>query len=136
MSVRSSSLAGRASQALRAMMAEREAEKTRLEAQGGAATLAKPAAILLPHPMPVERFRSKVAALRTSLGDPTVRSEAAAVLSTQIESVTIYPDKPNGPEGRGRSVHVRLDVVCGKRKQPPSWWRRGLFYKDGCGDRI
>lgn len=48
--------------------------------------------------MLVERFRSKVAALRTSLDDAAVRSEAAAVLSTLIESVTIYPDESNGPE--------------------------------------
>jgi site-specific DNA recombinase len=91
-------LAGLASPALRAMIAEREAERARLEARMGATTTRKPTATLLPHPVLAERFRSKVAALRQSLDDATIRSQAAAVLSTLIESVTIFPDESGGPE--------------------------------------
>ncbi|WP_277971266.1 recombinase family protein, partial [Sphingomonas echinoides] len=91
-------LAGLASPALRAMIAEREAEKVRLETRGGTVTTGKPFAIIVPHPELVERFRSKVAALRQSLDDASIRTETAAVLSTLIESVTIYPDEPDGPE--------------------------------------
>ncbi len=84
-------LAGLASPALRAMIAEREAEKVRLKARGGAVHDRKPTAILLPHPVLVEQFRSKVASLRQSLDDALIRTEAAAVLSALIESVTIFP---------------------------------------------
>ncbi|WP_409349164.1 zinc ribbon domain-containing protein [Sphingomonas sp. BK481] len=91
-------LAGLASPALRAMIAEREAEKVRREARGGAVHDRKPTAILLPHPVLAEQFRSKVASLRQSLDDTSIRTEAAAVLSTLIESVTIYPDELGGPE--------------------------------------
>ncbi len=87
-------LAGLASPALRAMIAKREAEKVR----GGAVHDRKPTAILLPHPVLVEQFRSKVASLRQSLDDALIRTEAAAVLSALIESVTIFPDEPGGPE--------------------------------------
>ena len=91
-------LAGLASSALRAMIAEREAEKVRLEARGGAVHDRKPAAILLPHPELAEQFRSKVASFRQSVDDALIRTEAAAVLSALIESVTIFPDEPDGPE--------------------------------------
>ncbi len=91
-------LAGIASPVLRAMIAEREAEKERLEAQRVATTIGKPIVVSLPHPVLVDRFRSKVAALRQSLDDEAIRTEAAAVMSTLIESVTICPDEPGGPE--------------------------------------
>ncbi|WP_443027586.1 recombinase family protein [Sphingomonas sp. LR55] len=91
-------LAGIASPVLRAMIAEREAEKERLEAQRVATTTGKPIVVSLPHPVLVDRFRSKVAALRQSLDDEAIRTEAAAVMSTLIESVTICPDEPGGPE--------------------------------------
>ncbi|WP_426291590.1 recombinase family protein [Sphingomonas sp. TWP1-3-1] len=91
-------LAGLATPALRAMIAEREAEKVLLETSAGAVADSKPTAILLPHPVLVEQFRSKVASLRQSLDDASIRTEAAAVLSTLIESVTIFPDEPGGPE--------------------------------------
>ena len=91
-------LAGIASPVLRAMIAEREAEKERLEAQRVATTTGKPIVVSLPHPVLVGRFRSKVAALRQSVDDEAIRTEAAAVMSTLIESVTICPDEPGGPE--------------------------------------
>ena len=93
-------LAGVASPVLRAMIAEREAEKERLEAQEAATTNGKPIVVSLPHPVLVDRFRSKVAALRQSLDDEAIRTEAAAVMSTLIESVTICPDDPGDPEAQ------------------------------------
>ena len=48
--------------------------------------------------MLLRRFKEKVAALRATLNDEAVIGEAAAVLETLIESVTIYPDGPHGPE--------------------------------------
>lgn len=84
--------------ALRAMIAEREEEKVRLEAHGSAVNNGKSTAILLPHPVLVEQFRAKIASLHQALDDVSIRAEAAAVLSTLIESVTIYPDEPDGPE--------------------------------------
>ncbi|MEG8017044.1 recombinase family protein [Sphingomonas sp. LR55] len=91
-------LAGIASPVLRAMIAEREAEKERLAAQRVATITGKPIVVSLPHPVLVDRFRSKVALLRQSLDDEAIRTEAAAVLSALIESVTIFPDEPGGPE--------------------------------------
>lgn len=91
-------LAGVVSSVLRAMIAEREAEKERLETQRVATTTEKPMVVSLPHPVLVDRFRSKVAALRQSLDDGLIRTEAAAVMLTLIESVTICPDEPGGPE--------------------------------------
>ena len=54
-------------------------------------------ATILPHPVLVERFEQKVAALRVSLDDEAIRTEATAILTTLIESVTIYPGE-DGPE--------------------------------------
>jgi site-specific DNA recombinase len=71
-----------------------------------------------------------VAALRTLLGDPTVRSEAAAVLSTQIESVTIYPDKPNGPEAEAAAFMSDLMSFAANENSP----RRGG--DEGCSTKL
>ncbi|WP_259466748.1 zinc ribbon domain-containing protein [Sphingomonas sp. PP-CE-3A-406] len=87
-------LAGIASPVLRAMIAERKAEKERLETQRVATITRKPIVVSLPDPVLVDRFRSKVAALRQSLDDGTIRTEAAAVMLTLIESVPICPDAP------------------------------------------
>jgi site-specific DNA recombinase len=59
---------------------------------------AKPAAEILPHPALLERFREKVTALQATLDQEGVRTEAAQIIGTLIESVTIYPDSEHGPE--------------------------------------
>jgi site-specific DNA recombinase len=90
-------LAGLASPTLMAMIADRESEKQRLQT----ITAPQPAvrrAGMLPHSVLLKRFEEKVATLRAALDDETVRTEAAAVLATLIESVTIYPDGERGPE--------------------------------------
>ncbi len=80
------------------LLSEREAEKVRLEGQLRAPTTVKSSATILPHPALLRLFKEKVAALRETLNAETVRGEAAEVLSTLIESVTIYPDGEHGPE--------------------------------------
>ncbi len=87
-----------ASPTLLKLLAEREAEKARLEGQLRAQTTAKSSATILPHPALLRLFEEKVAALRETLNAETVRGEAAEILSTLIESVTIYPDGEHGPE--------------------------------------
>lgn len=53
---------------------------------------------MLPHPVRVKHLTYKVGNLRVALNDDAIRTEAAAVLATLIESVTIYPEGWNGPE--------------------------------------
>ena len=82
------------------MIADREAEKARLGRRPGGSALkgSTVAAVLPPHCELRKQFRSKVADLRASLDDDAARPEAAEILSRLIESVTIYPDEPDGPQ--------------------------------------
>ena len=91
-------LTGPASPALRTMIADREAERTKIEARLASRADPTQAAVILPHPALLGQFSRKVRALRTSLDDDAIRTEAASVLSTLIESVTIYPAGEYGPE--------------------------------------
>ena len=90
-------LAGLASPALQARISEREIEKARLATITRVA-VERPSADILPHPALMDMFTQKVEALRTTLDDASVRSEASEILSTLIESVTIYPGGVRGPE--------------------------------------
>ncbi|QQV78745.1 recombinase zinc beta ribbon domain-containing protein [Sphingomonas aliaeris] len=93
-------LAAVASPTLLKLLAERESEKARLEGQLQlkAPTTVVPSATILPHPALLQLFEEKVGRLRETLDAETVRGEAAEILSTPIESVTIYPDGEHGPE--------------------------------------
>ena len=91
-------LTGVLSSTLLKLLSDREAEKARLEA-----SLVKhePNALgveILPHPAVLRLFEQKVGKLRETLDNEAVRGEAAEILSRLIESVTIYPHEPNGPE--------------------------------------
>ena len=57
-----------------------------------------PSATIPPHPVLLQLFEEKVGRLRETLNAETVRGEASEILSTLIESVTIYPEGPHGPE--------------------------------------
>ena len=70
-------LAGLASPVLRMMIEEREAEKAKLETRLQPLISQRHTADILPHPELLERFAAKVRALRTSLDDNAIRSEAA-----------------------------------------------------------
>ena len=91
-------LAAVASPDLLKLLAHREAEKARLEGQLSAPTTVVPSATILPHPELLQLFEDKVARLRETLDTETVRGEASEILSTLIESVTIYPGGKHGPE--------------------------------------
>ena len=91
-------LNGVISSTLARMLAERETEKANIEARLAQAAPSRPAAQVLPHPELVRQFAQKVSALRETLSDEAVRTEAAELMDNLIESVTIYPDAANGPE--------------------------------------
>ena len=91
-------LAAVASPALLKLLGDREAEKARLEGQLSTPTTVAPGATFLSHPAVQQLFKEKVGRLREALDAETVRGEAAEILSTLIESVTIYPDGKDGPE--------------------------------------
>ena len=91
-------LAAVASPALLKLLGDREAEKARLEGQLSTPTTVAPGATILSHPAVQQLFKEKVSRLREALDAETVRGEAAEILSTLIESVTIYPDGKDGPE--------------------------------------
>jgi site-specific DNA recombinase len=91
-------LAAAASPALLKLLGDREAEKARLEGQLSTPTAVVPSATILSHPAVQQLFEEKVGRLREALDAETVRGEAAEILSTLIESVTIFPDGRDGPE--------------------------------------
>lgn len=91
-------LAAVASPALLKLLADREAEKARLGGQLSAPTTVMPSTTILSHPALLQLFEEKVGRLRETLDTETVRGEAAEILSTLIESVTIYPEETHGPE--------------------------------------
>ena len=91
-------LAAVASPALLKLLGDRESEKARLEKQLSMPTAVAPSATILSHPAVQQLFKEKVSWLREALDAETVRGEAAEILSTLIESVTIYPHGRDGPE--------------------------------------
>jgi site-specific DNA recombinase len=127
-------LGGLVSPILMDMISDREAELARLSAQTVGATARKPADIL-PHPVLLQRFSQKVTALRTSLNDLTIRSEAAGALATHIESVTIYPHGEHSPEAE---VVARVSDLLAWAPNDNAAPRGGncRFVRFGCGDRI
>jgi hypothetical protein len=52
----------------------------------------------LPHPELAQQYTQKIGALRETLNDESIRTEAAELMDRLIESVTIYPDGADGPE--------------------------------------
>ncbi len=91
-------LAGVLSPTLAKLLSEREAEKVCLEARLAQQAVSAPSVKILPHPALLRLFKEKVGKLCDTLNDQTVRGEAAEILSTLIESVTIYPEGEHGPE--------------------------------------
>lgn len=69
--------------------------------------------------MLVDHFRSKVAVLRQSLDDGTIRTEASAAMSTLNESVTICPDDPGGPEAEVVAKVADLVAFATNDMTPP-----------------
>ena len=80
------------------LLTDREAEKANLENRLTRSAPAQPMAQIVPSPVLVQKFGEKIGALRETLNDDTVRTEAAELMDKLIESVTIYADGANGPE--------------------------------------
>jgi site-specific DNA recombinase len=128
-------LAAVASPALLKLFADREAEKTRLEEQLGTPTTVAPPAAILPHPALLQLFDEKVGRLREMLNAETVRGEAAEILSTLIESVTIYPESPHGPEAEVvAKVTDLMAFATNDDAAPKGGVSSSIAF--GCGDRI
>lgn len=91
-------LTGVLSPTLQRLLTEREEEKALLEARlvTASAPVAPPFAVN--HGDLQDLFARKVSDLCETLNDAAVRTEAAGILATLIESVTIYPEGPDGPE--------------------------------------
>ena len=90
-------LAGIATPALRQMIDEREKEKARLISRAATVDrgVVSPPSLSTPSVLQAQ-FRARTADLRSTLQDPAVRGQAASIMSRLIESVTIYPDEPEG----------------------------------------
>jgi len=91
-------LTGVLSPTLQRLLTEREKEEALLEARlvTASAPVAPPFAVN--HGDLQDLFARKVSDLCETLNDAAVRTEAAGILATLIESVTIYPEGPDGPE--------------------------------------
>jgi site-specific DNA recombinase len=73
---------------MKARMTELEAEKTALEARLAAAPELPKVRL---HPNLAGMYRQKVAALEQALADPEIKAEAAEIVRSQIEQITLTP---------------------------------------------
>ena len=80
---------------MKGRMAELEAEKATLEER--LATAPEPPKVRL-HPNVAGMYRQKVAALEQALADPSIKAEAAEVVRSQIERITLTPGADGGLE--------------------------------------
>lgn len=90
-------LTGVLSPTLVKLLLDREVEKANIEAMLAAEVTATPIATILPHPDLLWLFKQKVEKLCDTLNDDTSHGEVGEILSTLIESVTIYPEGGNHP---------------------------------------
>ena len=88
---------------MKARMAELEAEKAALEARLAAAP--EPPKVRL-HPNLAGLYREKVAALEQALADPEIKAEAAEIVRSQIERITLTPNAEDGLD-----VHLYGDLA-------------------------
>jgi site-specific DNA recombinase len=86
---------------MKARMAELEAEKAVLEERLGAAPELK----VRLHPNLAGMYRQKVAALEQALADPEIKAEAAEIVRSQIERITLTPGED------GLDVHLYGDLA-------------------------
>ena len=67
---------------------------------------------ILPHPALVKKFSEKIGALRETLNEAIIRTEAAELMDHLIESVMIYPEGANGPEAEAVTQVADLAVFA------------------------
>jgi site-specific DNA recombinase len=96
-------------------MAELEAEKTMLEDR--LAATPEPPNIRL-HPNLAGLYRDKVAALERALADPAIKVEAAEIIRSHIECITLTPNADGGLEVQLYGDLARILQFCeaGERK--------------------
>jgi site-specific DNA recombinase len=105
---------------MKARMAELEAEKAALEER--LASAPEPPKIRL-HPNLAGLYREKVARLEQALADPEIEAEAAAIIRSQIERITLTPNAVGGLEVLLHGDLARILEICeagesGKDKRP------------------
>jgi site-specific DNA recombinase len=88
---------------MKARMAELEAEKATLEER--LATAPELPKVRL-HPNLAGMYRQKVAALEQALADPEIKAEAAEIVRSQIEQITLTPNAEDGLD-----VHLYGDLA-------------------------
>ena len=113
-------------------MAELEAEKAALEESLAAATEAPKIRL---HPNLAGLYRDKVAALEQALADPAIKAEAAEIIRSQIERITLTPNKEGGLEVQlyGDIAQILQFCEAGEHKNTtprPSW--TGTSIVGGC----
>jgi site-specific DNA recombinase len=100
---------------MKGRMAELEAEKAVLEARLATAP-ALPKVRL--HPNLAGMYRQKVAALEQALADPEIKAEAAEIVRSQIERITLTPNAEDGLDVHLYGDLARILQLCeaGERK--------------------
>lgn len=111
-------LAGLLSPTLMKMLSDRGAEEAELETRLSRTAAAEPIAQIFPHPELLQKFREKICALRDTLNDELIRTEAAELMDRLIESVTIYPEG-EWAGGRGSRKGRGSCGICLKRQRRP-----------------
>jgi hypothetical protein len=101
---------------MKARLAELEAEKAMLEERFTAAR--EPPKIRL-HPNLAGLYREKVAALEQALADPVIKAEAAEVIRSQIERITLTPNEQGTLDIQLHGALARILELCeaGERKR-------------------
>ena len=101
---------------MKARMAELEAEKVALEER--LASAPEPPKIRL-HPNLAGLYREKVAALEQALADPAIKAEAAEVIRSQIERITLTPNEEGTLDIQLHGDLGRILQLCeaGERKR-------------------
>ena len=89
---------------MKARMAELEAEKAALEERLAAAPELPKVRL---HPNLAGVYRQKVAALEQALADPEIKAEAAEIVRSQIERITLTPK----PRTAGWTVELYGDLA-------------------------
>ena len=113
------------------MLAEREDEEARLEAQLRRAATAAPTVV--PDPALVKRYEEKVAGPRDALRNETVRAEAADALRELIGGVTAHTDQGgravlNVEASTAKLIEFAQTTNAPWRERPGGvrwWWLRG-----------
>ena len=100
-------LAGLVGPTVNKLLADREAERTRL-LKSGARTGRAAAPVMLANDAIVRRFEEKAGRLRETLSAPEVRVEAAAMRRELLAGVTIIPDGPDGPQAELAAPATRM----------------------------